>query len=106
MLGMHGILSQHANNSASGISHWNTGSSSCSGTEEGDISPVFVVLEHATGDFTTLGKDPLHGGSSPPSDTQNGEISPKTDTRLNTRAARLAARIALSGLAFPSGRRP
>jgi hypothetical protein len=49
----------------SGISHRNTGSSPCSGTEEGDISPVSVALEHAAGDFTTLGKNPLHGGSSP-----------------------------------------
>jgi hypothetical protein len=53
----------------SGISHRNTGSSPCSGTEEGDISPVSVALEHAAGDFTTLGKNPLHGGSSP-SDTK------------------------------------
>jgi hypothetical protein len=49
----------------SGISHRDAGSSPCSGTEEGDISPVFAPLEHAAGDFTTLGKDPLHGGSSP-----------------------------------------
>jgi len=40
-----------------------------SGTEEGDISPVFAALEHAAGDFTTLGKNPLLEGSSPPSDT-------------------------------------
>jgi hypothetical protein len=53
----------------SGISHWNTGSSPHSGTEAGDISPVFAALEHAAGDFTTLGKNPLLGGSSPPSDT-------------------------------------
>jgi hypothetical protein len=55
----------------SGISHWNAGSGPRSGTEAGDISPVFVALEHAAGDFTTLGKNPLHGGSSPPSDTLN-----------------------------------
>ena len=50
----------------SGISHRNAGSGPCSGTEAGDISPVFAALEHAAGDFTTLGKDPLHRGSSPP----------------------------------------
>ena len=54
----------------SGISHRNAGSGPCSGTEAGDISPAFAALEHAAGDLTTLGKDPLHGGSSPPSDTQ------------------------------------
>ena len=53
----------------SGISHRNTGSSPRSGTEAGDIPPVFAALEHAAGDFTTLGKNPLLGGSSPPSDT-------------------------------------
>ena len=53
----------------SGISHWNTGSSPRSDTEEGDISPVFAALEHAAGDFTTLGKNPLLEYSSPPSDT-------------------------------------
>ena len=53
----------------SGISHRNTGSSPRSGTEEGDISPVFAALEHAAGDFTTLGKNPLLEGSSPPSVT-------------------------------------
>jgi hypothetical protein len=60
----------------SGISHWNTGSSACSGTEECDISPVSVALEHAAGDFTALGKNPLHGGSSPPSDTIIPHILP------------------------------
>ena len=64
----------------SGISHRRTGSSPRSGTEAGDISPVFAALEHAAGDFTTLGKNPLLEGSSPPSDTQTGEISRKTDT--------------------------
>jgi hypothetical protein len=39
------------------------------GTEAGDISPVFAALEHAPGDFTTLGKNPLLEYSSPPSDT-------------------------------------
>ena len=53
----------------SGISHRNTGSSPRSGTEAGDTSPVFAALEHAAGDFTTLGKNPLLEGSSPPSDT-------------------------------------
>ena len=53
----------------SGISHWSTGSSPRSGTEAGDISPVFAALEHAAGDFTTLGKNPRRGCSSPPSDT-------------------------------------
>ncbi len=53
----------------SGISHWNAGSSPRSGTEAGDISPVFAAPEHAAGDFTTLGKNPLLEGSSPPSDT-------------------------------------
>jgi len=52
----------------SGISHRNTGSSPRSGTEAGDISPVFAALEHAAGDFTTLGKNPLLECSSP-SDT-------------------------------------
>jgi hypothetical protein len=42
----------------SGISHRSTESSPCSGTEEGDISPVSAALEHAAGDFTTLGTDP------------------------------------------------
>ena len=42
----------------SGISHRNTGSSPRSGTEEGDIPPVSAALEHAAGDFTTLGTDP------------------------------------------------
>jgi hypothetical protein len=45
---------------ASGISHRNTGSSPRSGTEAGDISPVFAALEHAAGDFTTLGKNLGH----------------------------------------------
>ena len=49
----------------SGISHRNTGSSPRSGTEAGDISPVFAALEHAAGDFTTLGTNPLLEGSSP-----------------------------------------
>ena len=49
----------------SGISHRNTGSSPRSGTEAGDISPVFAALEHAAGDFTTLGKNPLLEYSSP-----------------------------------------
>jgi hypothetical protein len=49
----------------SGISHRNAGSGPCSGTESGDLSPDFAALEHAAGDFTALGKDPLHGGSSP-----------------------------------------
>src|SRR5271157_284171 len=53
----------------SGISHRNAGSGPRSGTEAGDISPVFAALEHAAGDFTTLGKNPLLEGSSPPSDT-------------------------------------
>ena len=44
---------------ASGISHRNAGSGSRSGTEAGDVSPVFAALEHAAGDFTTLGKNPL-----------------------------------------------
>ena len=43
----------------SGISHRNAGSGPRSGTEAGDISPVFAALEHAAGDFTTLGKNPL-----------------------------------------------
>ena len=73
----------------SGISHRNAGSGPCSGTEAGDISPVFAALEHAAGDLTTLGKDPLHGGSSPPSDTQSGGTSPFSEHRLNTRTARL-----------------
>ena len=72
----------------SGISHRNAGSSPRSGTEEGDISPVFPALEHAAGDFTTLGKNPLLEYSSPPSDTQTGEISPKPDiTRTRSPAA-------------------
>ncbi len=54
----------------SGISHRNTGASPRSGTEAGGISPVFAALEHAAGDFTTLGKNPPLEGSSPPSDTQ------------------------------------
>ena len=53
----------------SGISHRSAGSSPRSGTEAGDISPVFAALEHAAGDFTTLGKNPPLEGSSPPSDT-------------------------------------
>ena len=53
----------------SGISHRNAGSSPRSGTEAGDIPPVFTALEHAAGDFTTLGKNPLLEYSSPPSDT-------------------------------------
>src|SRR5271166_4778261 len=53
----------------SGISHRNAGSGPRSGTEAGDISPVFAALEHAAGDFTTLGKNPLLEYSSPPSDT-------------------------------------
>jgi hypothetical protein len=73
----------------SGISHRSTGSSPRSGTEEGDISPVFAALEHAAGDFTTLGKNPLFEGSSPPSDTQSGGTSPFSEHRLNTRTARL-----------------
>ena len=64
----------------SGISHRNAGAGPRSGTEAGDISPVFTVLEHAAGDLTTLGKNPLHGGSSPPSDTKTGAISPKPRT--------------------------
>ena len=51
----------------SGISHRSTGSGSRSGTEAGDISPVFAALEHAAGDFTTLGKNPSLEGSSPSS---------------------------------------
>jgi hypothetical protein len=50
----------------SGISHRSTGSSPRSGTEAGDIPPVFTALEHAAGDFTTLGKNPLLECSSPP----------------------------------------
>jgi hypothetical protein len=50
----------------SGISHRNAGSSPRSGTEAGDISPVFAALEHAAGDFTTLGTDPSLECSSPP----------------------------------------
>ena len=53
----------------SGISHRNAGSSPSSGTEAGDIPPVFAALEHAARDFTTLGKKPLFEYSSPPSDT-------------------------------------
>jgi hypothetical protein len=53
----------------SGISHRNTGSSPCSGTEAGDISPVFAALEHAARDFTALGTDHSLECSSPPSDT-------------------------------------
>jgi hypothetical protein len=41
----------------SGISHRDAGSSPRSGTEAGDISPVFAALEHAAGDFTTLGEE-------------------------------------------------
>ena len=52
-----------------GISHRNAGSGPRSGTEAGDFSPVFAALEHAAGDFTTLGKNPPLEGSSPPSDT-------------------------------------
>jgi len=37
-------------------------SSPRSGTEAGDISPVLAALEHATGDFTALGKNPLLEG--------------------------------------------
>ena len=73
----------------SGISHRNSGSSPRSGTEAGDISPVFAALEHAAGDLTTLGKNPLLEGSSPPSDTQSGGTSPFLEHRLNTRTARL-----------------
>ena len=73
----------------SGISHRNAGSSPRSGTEAGDISPVFAALEHAAGDFTTLGKNPLLEGSSPPSDTQSGGTSPFLEHRLDTRTARL-----------------
>ncbi len=50
----------------SGISHRNAASSRGSDTEEGDISPIFAALEHAAGDFTTLGRNPLLGGSSSP----------------------------------------
>ena len=50
----------------SGISHRNTGSCPCSGTEEHDISPVSAALEHAAGDLTTLGMDPSLECSSPP----------------------------------------
>jgi len=39
----------------SGISHRGTGSGPRSGTEAGDVSPVFAALEHAAGDFTALG---------------------------------------------------
>ena len=49
----------------SGISHRNAGSSPYSGTEAGDISPVSAALEHAAGDFTTLGTDPSLECSSP-----------------------------------------
>ena len=59
----------------SGISHRNTGSSPRSGTEAGDISPVFTALEHAAGDLATLGKNPPLEGSSPPSDTFSKYIS-------------------------------
>ncbi len=52
----------------SGISHRNAGSSQGSGTEAGDISPVFAALEHAAGDFTILGESPPLEYSSP-SDT-------------------------------------
>ena len=61
----------------SGISHRNTGSSPCSGTEAGDSSPVFAALEHAAGDFTALGTDHSLECSSPPSDTNTGAISSK-----------------------------
>ena len=54
----------------SGISHRSTGSSPRSGTEAGDISPVFAALEHAAGDFTTLGTNP--------SDTLNPHERPFT----------------------------
>src|SRR5260370_39044559 len=37
------------------------GSGPCSGTEAGDLSPVFAALEHSAGDFTALGKDPCMG---------------------------------------------
>ena len=73
----------------SGISHRNTGSSPCSGTEAGDSSPVFAALEHAAGDFTALGTDHSLECSSPPSDTQSGGTSPFSEHRLNTRTARL-----------------
>jgi hypothetical protein len=52
----------------SGISHRNTGSGPRSGTEAGDISPVFTAPEHAAGDFTTPGTNPPLECSSP-SDT-------------------------------------
>ena len=73
----------------SGISHRSAGSGPRSGTEAGDISPVFAALEHAAGDFTTLGKNPLLEGSSPPSDT-NQPIPvrfPQNRHHLNTRQA-------------------
>ena len=58
-----------------GISHRSTGPGPRSGTEAGDISPVFTALEHAAGDFTTLGTDPLLEYSSPPSDTFSKRLS-------------------------------
>src|SRR6266700_4341251 len=73
----------------SGISHSDAGSGPRSGTEAGDISPVFAVLEHAAEDLTTLGKNPLLEGSSPPSDTDFGAISPKPrTTRTRMRGGR------------------
>ena len=47
----------------SGISHRSAGSGPRSGTEAGDISPVFAALEHAAGDFTTLGTNLGHSNS-------------------------------------------
>jgi hypothetical protein len=58
----------------SGISHRNAGSSPRSGTEEGDISPVFGALEHAAGDFAALGTVHSLECSSPPSDTGTSQV--------------------------------
>jgi hypothetical protein len=62
-----------------GISHRNTESGPRSGTEAGDISPVFAALEHAAGDLTTLGTDPLLGGSGHPSDTFSENLIEQRD---------------------------
>jgi hypothetical protein len=66
-----------------GISHRDAGSSPRSGTEEGDISPVFAVLEHAAGDFTTLGARASLGVQVPP-DTRTPAVAEDrfTCTRL------------------------
>lgn len=79
----------------SGISYRNAGSSPRSCTEASDIFPVFAALEHAAGDFTTLGTNPLLGGSSPPR-THNFPISARFRAcRVVTRGAGCRQRRAI-----------